>query len=226
MPKKKINAVEATTATIVENLDPSLIPQPILKKEPEYLSDLILDRRNANKHNDTGMMLLQHSLYENGYGRSILISKDNEIIAGNGVVETILSGVGEDGEKPRVKIVETDGREIIAVKRMDINSDTKEFYKMALADNIVAKHNIVMDAEVVEAIAEDYDVGVWKDDLGNEYNEEDNDIQRVVTFGENVNFVVKCKNMNELAQLHKLLRVEGQQISFDNFLKAMQHEQK
>ena len=123
------------------------------------ISELIPDKRNANKHSEYGTQQLEKGLRQNGLGRSILISADNEIIAGNGVTETA-GAIGIE----KVRVIETDGTEIIAVKRTDIKSGTKEFYQMALSDNIIAKDNIVMDAEVVDAICEEYEIEDWKMD--------------------------------------------------------------
>lgn len=120
-------------------------------KKPSRVSDLIPDKRNANKHSEFGSRLLENSIQKNGFGRSILISSDNVIIAGNGTAE-IAGGAGLE----KVRIIETNGKEIIAVKRIDIKSNTPQFYQMALADNVTAKNNIVLDAEVSEAIAQDY----------------------------------------------------------------------
>lgn len=129
------------------------------KITPTKISELIPDQKNANKHSEYGMAILEKGIRKNGMGRSILISSDNEIIAGNGVTET----AGTIGIE-NVRVVETDGNEIIAVKRTDIKSGTKEFYEMALSDNIIAKENIVMDAEVIDAICEEYNI----DELSNE----------------------------------------------------------
>ena len=121
------------------------------------ISDLKFDSRNANKHSEEGMQKLGKSIKKIGLGRSILISDDNEIIAGNGVTESAINAGIEN-----VRIIETDGTEIIAVKRTDIKSGTKEFYEMALSDNIIAKENIVMDAEVTNAICEEYEIEDYK----------------------------------------------------------------
>jgi DNA modification methylase len=103
------------------------------------------------------MQRLEKSIGKIGLGRSILISDDNEIIAGNGVTESAINA-GID----KVRIIETDGSEIIAVKRTDIKSGSKEFYEMALSDNIIAKENIVMDVEVTNAICEEYELEEYK----------------------------------------------------------------
>lgn len=115
------------------------------------IKSLKLDPRNANKHSQYGTGLLENSVRENGFGRSILISNDNVIIAGNGTVEGA-SAIGMEN----VRIIETNGEEIIAVKRTDVKSNTPEFYKMALADNVVAQKNIVLDVEIVEGIVEEF----------------------------------------------------------------------
>lgn len=115
------------------------------------IKDLKLDPNNANKHSQYGTGLLENSLRENGFARSIVISDDNVIIAGNGTVE----GAGAIGME-KVRIIESNGNELIAVKRTDIKSGTAEFHKLALADNIVAQKNIVLDVEVIEAIVQEY----------------------------------------------------------------------
>lgn len=117
------------------------------------ISDLKPDDKNANKHSHYGMSLLERGIKRNGLGRSILISADDEIIAGNGVTEV----AGTLGIK-NVRVVETDGTEIIAVKRIDIKSGTKKFHDMALSDNGISKQNIVIDIEVVEVICEEFDI--------------------------------------------------------------------
>lgn len=109
------------------------------------------DPRNANIHSEYGMGLLENSIRELGYGRSVVISDDGVLIAGNATVE---AGAAVGMEE--IEIVKTDGKKLIVVQRTDIKSGTPEFHKMAFADNIIAKKNIVFDAEVVEAIVQDY----------------------------------------------------------------------
>ncbi len=180
------------------------------------ISDLLPDQRNANKHSERGTQLLDRSLEQNGLGRSILISNDGEIIAGNGVVDRASKLGIQD-----VRIIETNGKEIIAVKRTDINSNTKEFFDMALADNIVAKNNIVLDASVVEAIAEEYDVKDWSDEVLGDHDE--TDITRIVQFGEGVNFNIKCENITELNKLKKMIGIDANSMSFENFKKLYEN---
>ena len=110
------------------------------------LSDLTPDDKNFNKGSEFGASLIEKSFRKFGAGRSILIDKNNRIIAGNKSFENAMSIGIED-----VQIVESDGTKIIAVKRTDIDLDTPQGREMALADNASAKANIVFDAELIEA---------------------------------------------------------------------------
>lgn len=129
----------------------------MVTKTISKVTDLVPDPRNANKHSTAGTLLLQKALEKNGFGRSILISNDDVIIAGNGVSEAAAS-VGLDN----VRVIETNGQEIIALKRTDVQSGTKEFFELALGDNIIAKSNIVMDAVVTNAICEEFKLEDYK----------------------------------------------------------------
>lgn len=120
------------------------------------IDQLKFDDKNFNKHTEFGMSLLEKSLRENGAGRSILIDKDNNIIAGNGIVEAAGS-VGLE----KVKIVETDGTEIIAVKRTDVRLDSKQGRKMALADNSTAKADLEWDEENLKEVFTDDELHEW-----------------------------------------------------------------
>lgn len=110
------------------------------------LSDLIPDDKNFNKGSEYGNSLIEKSFRKFGAGRSILIDKNNRIIAGNKSVENAGAIGMED-----VQIIESDGKRIIAVKRTDIDLYSPEGREMALADNASAKANIIFDAELIEA---------------------------------------------------------------------------
>ena len=117
------------------------------------ISDLVFDDKNFNKHTEFGMALIEKSLRDNGAGRSILIDKNNRIIGGNGVVEA----AGQIGLED-VQIVETDGTKIIAVKRTDIDLDSKQGREMALADNATGAADLAWDAEAIAEVEAEYDI--------------------------------------------------------------------
>ncbi len=123
------------------------------KVKETKISELIPDDLNANKHSEYGMHLLEKSISQNGLGRSILIDKNNKIIGGNGVTETASNLNLED-----VIIVETDGTQLVAVKRTDVDIDSKAGRELAIADNSVAHVNLQWDEEALTSIQEQWDV--------------------------------------------------------------------
>lgn len=123
------------------------------KLKDAKLKDLVFDNKNFNKHTEFGMSLIEKSLRNNGAGRSILIDKNNRIIAGNGVTE-VAGQIGLDD----VQIVETDGTKIIAVKRTDIDLDTKQGREMALADNATGAADLQWDADAIADVESEFDI--------------------------------------------------------------------
>lgn len=117
------------------------------------LNDLIQDDRNLNKGTERGQQLIEKSLREFGAGRSVLIDKNNRIIAGNKTHQNAeLAGLDD------VIIVETDGTKLVAVKRTDVDLDTKKGREMALADNATTKADLSWDTEELNAVSDDYGI--------------------------------------------------------------------
>ena len=87
------------------------------------------DKNNFRKHSDKNKRIIEKSLKELGAGRSILLDSENEIIAGNGVFEQ-----AEKNNIP-IRIIETNGEELIAVKRTDLKTSDKKRKDLALIDN-------------------------------------------------------------------------------------------
>lgn len=108
------------------------------------VKDLIPDDANFNTGTEFGNSLIDKSLSKFGAGRSILIDKNNRIIAGNKTIENAVANGFDD-----IVIVETTGEQIVAVKRTDIDLNTKRGREMALADNATAKANISWEHSVI-----------------------------------------------------------------------------
>lgn len=89
--------------------------------------EIKFDKRNYRIHNDKNKKLIKKSLEELGAGRSIVIDNDGEIIGGNGVFEAW-------GDKP-IKVVESDGSELVVVKRTDLSTNDEKRKKFAVMDN-------------------------------------------------------------------------------------------
>jgi site-specific DNA-methyltransferase (adenine-specific) len=130
-------------------------------------TSLIADDKNFNKGSENGAEMIRKSFEKFGAGRSILLYKNNRIIAGNKSVE--YSGI-ED-----VLIVESDGTQLIAVKRTDIDLDSPQGREMALADNASAKANIVFDAELIEAELGEAVCEEWGIDVATKIEAEEDD---------------------------------------------------
>ena len=205
------------------------------------IEELKFDDKNFNKHTEYGMSLLEKSLRENGAGRSILIDKDNNIIAGNGIIEAA-SSVGLEN----IKIVETNGNEIVAVKRTDIALDSEEGRRMALADNATALADIEWDEDAIKIETdkwgidtkdwgvslqwdEDIDDVVEKASLGSvtEYSDDVNyDLKKLFREKINSNIVKKIddgikngKIRNEIAEILKTRATQCAIFNFDEIIK-------
>lgn len=92
------------------------------------IKDLKQDKRNYRKHNKQNLDLIKKSVSEVGLGRSVVIDNENEIVCGNGLVSTL------DKNTP-IKVIETDGSELVVVKRTDLNTNDEKRKQLAIMDN-------------------------------------------------------------------------------------------
>ena len=174
------------------------------------ISDLVFDDKNFNKHTEYGMSLIEKSIRNNGAGRSILIDKNNRIIAGNGVTE-IAGQIGLDD----VQIVETDGTKIIAVKRTDIDLDSKQGREMALADNATGAADLQWDAEELQKAVEafGFEPEKWGVFVVEEGEEKEKDEKPEVPFTEVLNeesnyIVLYFDNSVDWLQAQTIFKIE------------------
>lgn len=117
------------------------------------IEELIQDDHNFNKGTDKGKELIEKSFRELGAGRSVLVDKDNRLIGGNKAqIGALAAGI------KKARIVESDGTELIVVKRTDISLDTEKGRKMALADNATQEANLSWDKEELEKAKEAFGV--------------------------------------------------------------------
>jgi site-specific DNA-methyltransferase (adenine-specific) len=91
---------------------------------------------------------MEKSFSELGAGRSILVDKNGNIIAGNKSQKAAKAA----GIK-KVRIIETTGDELVAVKRTDIDIDSAEGRKMALLDNLTTQVNLAWDPSEIDAVS-------------------------------------------------------------------------
>ena len=144
-----------------------------MTKKIDTLADLTPDGENFNRHTEFGQKLLEDSLRKFGAGRSILVDKDGNIIAGNSTTETAAAIGMED-----VIVVPTDGKKLVVVQRTDLSLDSPEGREMALADNMTALKGIDLDlAKVQETLGDDL-AKAWGMDLTSPELPDDEEIRR------------------------------------------------
>lgn len=123
------------------------------------IKDLKSDHKNARRRTDRSAELIKESLQRYGAARSIVIDEDNRILAGNGTIE----GAKEAGIN-RIRVIETDGDELIAVRRTGLTEEQK--VGLALADNRTADLS-EWDQEMLNRLGEQHDISLFfsQDDL-------------------------------------------------------------
>jgi len=119
------------------------------------IKDLKSDHKNARKRTDRSAKLIAESLQRYGAARSIVIDEDNRILAGNGTIE----GAKAAGIQ-NIRVIETDGTEIIAVKRTGLSEDEK--IGLALADNRTSDLSD-WDKDMLQQLSEEHDIAPWFD---------------------------------------------------------------
>lgn len=170
------------------------------------IDKLIPDNINANKGTQYGQHLIEKSLRELGAGRSVLLDKNNRIIAGNKTIENA-AAIGLDN----VIIVETTGDQIVAVKRMDVDLDSKRGRELALADNATSKANLEWDDEAIQEISEKWEIepenwGIKEFAVEPEQDPfDDNGISEKNQFG----VIVMCESENEQSKAFERLQNLG-----------------
>lgn len=109
------------------------------------MDDLKFDNRNANKGTERGKKLLDQSITELGAGRSILVDKSGNVIAGN----KTLAAAQKAGLK--VRIIPTQRDELVVVQRedLDLEDSSGEARRLAYLDNRVAELDLAWDAEQI-----------------------------------------------------------------------------
>jgi hypothetical protein len=169
----------------------------------EECPEIKLDKRNYRKHNDENKRLIKKSLEECGTGRSIVIDNDNEVICGNGVFESAKElGIP-------VKVIETTGNEVIAIKRTDLNRDDEKRDKLAILDNSTTDLSEFDYDLLKEDFAEDYlnSLGIDLPELEIQSETEQKDISDDLKEGYEV--VCECETEQEQEQLFYKLTEEG-----------------
>lgn len=119
-----------------------------MAKQIKTIADLTPDSANVNKGTERGHYLIDYSITELGAGRSILADADGVVVAGNKTLE-----VAADHQLP-VRVVQTDGSELVVVQRTDLRltgkgAERDRARKLAIADNRASEVGYSADVEIV-----------------------------------------------------------------------------
>jgi hypothetical protein len=117
------------------------------------VKDLKSDHKNARRRTDRSASLIAESLKRYGAARSIVIDEDGRILAGNGTVE----GAKAAGIS-KVRIIEAEGDEIVAVRRTGLTEEQK--IGLALADNRTSDLSD-WDGLMLQQLSETHDISPW-----------------------------------------------------------------
>lgn len=166
------------------------------------ISDLVPDNKNFNKHTEYGMRLLEESVGKFGFGRSIVVDKNNRVIGGNGVLETASNLSMEN-----CLIVPTDGKTLVVVKREDIDIDTRFGRELCLADNATSKANLSWDEDMIMQCAEqfDFDPEEWGVSMSDPEEEGQEEPKKEI----DTRLIVECGDVTKLSLLFSELQDRG-----------------
>lgn len=132
------------------------------------MNEIKFDKRNYRKHDKKNKSLIKKSLEKFGAGRSIVVDAEGEIIGGNGVYEQAQKlGL-------KTKIVETDGSELVVVKRTDLKTDDEKRKALAVMDNSTSDTS-EFDMELLTA---DFTIDELED-FGIELPEEEEEVKEM-----------------------------------------------
>lgn len=124
-----------------------------MKTKRVKLDNLVPDNLNANRGTVRGSAMVEHSIRNYGAGRSILVDAQNRIIAGNKTHAASLEAGLQDAV-----VVETDGTQLVVVRRSDVSIDSPEGRALAIADNRSAEVGLDWNLDVLSEISEELDL--------------------------------------------------------------------
>lgn len=167
------------------------------------IESLVPDNKNFNKGTEYGDRLMDESLRKFGLARSIVIDKNNRIIAGNKTAEKAADIGFTD-----VLVVEVDGNQLVAVKRKDIDLDSAKGRELALADNATSKANLAWDESLIEEVSQQW--GFEPQDWGVDVFQEEPEQEEPSGKKEiSTRLIVECGDVTKLSLLFSELQDRG-----------------
>lgn len=168
------------------------------------IESLVPDNKNFNKGTEYGDRLMDESLRKFGLARSIVIDKNNRIIAGNKTAEKAADIGFTD-----VLVVEVDGNQLVAVKRKDIDLDSAKGRELALADNATSKANLAWDESLIEEVSQQW--GCEPQDWGVDVFQQEEPEQEEPSGKKEIStrLIVECGDVTKLSLLFSELQDRG-----------------
>jgi hypothetical protein len=116
------------------------------------------DPRNANMGTEEGELFLDASIAAHGAGRSVLLDKDNTLIAGN----KSRNAAQVNGIKKMLVVSLPDGNTMVGVQRqdLDLEDDSTGARLLAYRDNRSGQLNLHWDDAIIAADAENDELGL------------------------------------------------------------------
>lgn len=168
------------------------------------IESLVPDNKNFNKGTEYGDRLMDESLRKFGLARSIVIDKNNRIIAGNKAAEKAADIGFTD-----VLVVEVDGNQLVAVKRKDIDLDSAKGRELALADNATSKANLAWDESLIEEVSQQW--GFEPQEWGVDVSVQEEPEQEEPSGKKEIStrLIVECGDVTKLSLLFSELQDRG-----------------
>jgi len=180
-----------------------------LAAEITHIKQLIPDDNNSRQHTPRNIGMIVDSLHEVGAARSIVIDENNKILAGNGTIEA----AAEAGIE-KLKVVEADGNEIIAVRRTGLSERQKQ--RLSLLDNrtaeladwdsVVLRDMAAKDSTVLSGLFSEQETENLIGKITKDLQETILD-QAIQIEPGNEYFVVLCRNEEEFTRLRTALNL-------------------
>lgn len=120
------------------------------------IDDVEDDPRNANAGTEEGDMFLDASFAEHGAGRSVLLDKDDTLIAGNKSREAARA----NGIQKMLVVSVPDGNTLVGVQREDMDLDDPDTgaRRLAYQDNRAAQLNLRWDDRIISKDGDEMDL--------------------------------------------------------------------
>lgn len=175
------------------------------------LSELVQDPKNANTGTFRGKTAVEVSLATCGAGRSIVTDKNGVILAGNKTATAArLAGLNEN-----VILVDSDGSQLVVVRRTDLDASDKKAKTLAVADNRTAEIGLEWNPAVLQDLSSELDLqpyfstGELKEIFNPNVKEVKNDKELSMSNDLAFKVIVECASEQEQFELLTRFEKEG-----------------